>query len=364
MTIKFNKEKQGKSRVKGMLCSGYVALSQGWEGMLFSLLGLVVLQEVTEKESFTTAVLGVKELMGAVLAAIIMGKGLFAAIKKVGTKKGLLYFLSGMWTSIGNLCYLLGVALAGSTYGVILASLYPAFSLILMKVFFRSKQTVLAWVGVLIMLTAAIMMTILPDLAKGKLNEIDMTKVAGMLISGLAALFWGFEGIFIQKGSEAKGPEFSDKEAMFVRTAASAATAIVLIMPMMSFFNHSAWDQYKEFGHIWSDYKLFLLVSAASLNVVILRIAHVIAVDNVGPGMTAIISNNSFIVPAFFGLFLAIPTFTFKGSTAADPQYLFPPIDWISWVLMIPIVIGLFMVIYFEKPRKKKHEKTMYGKNV
>lgn len=334
-----------KKQIKGTSAAGAVALLQGGEGVLFTLLGLVAVFASTslrESTEFSVAVLGMKELLGVIISGLVFFRFVIPAIKKLKTNKGRWFAISGILTGLGNLFYILGIAFAGPSYGVILTALYPIFSMVLMKIFFKDKQSLMPWIGVSIAMVGAVLFTILPSVINKE--DFELKNMVGMLFGMLAAFLWAIEGIFIKKANDIKSTTtFQTREMVLIRTSSSALTTIVVLMPLSLLIHSKGVDQnaYEITKDLWSHWDAALIVGIIAFNIVALRMIHLYAIKTIGPKMTAIIDTNNFLIGPFFSIFLNLA----GGKLGA----LFVPLVWWVWLLIIPILVGVIMVLYFEK---------------
>lgn len=335
-----------KKTIKGTSAAGMVALLQGGEGILFTLLGLVAVfasKDIRESTEFSVAVLSMKEILGVLISGLVFFRMVIPAIKKLRTAKGRWYAVSGILTGVGNLFYILGIAFAGPSYGVILTALYPIFSMILMKMFFKDKQGIMPWVGVVIAMSGAVLFTVLPATINDH-ESVNIKGIIGMLFGMLSAFLWAIEGVFIKKANDIKSKEtFQTREMVLIRTTSSALTTLVILMPLSLLIhtNNVHHNAYDLFATLWEHWDAAIIVTIIAFNIVALRMIHLYAIRVIGPKMTAIIDTNNFLVGPFFSIFLSM-----AGGTLGA---LFTPLVWWVWLLIIPILVGVFMVIYFEK---------------
>lgn len=336
--------KPKKNQIKGSLAAGFVALTQGAEGILFTLLGLVAIFSINDfsrdTTEFSAAVLGMKEILGVIISCLVFYKYVIPAFKKARTTKGKWFIISGVLTGIGNLFYILGIAFAGPSYGVILTALYPVFSMILMKMFFKDTQGWKVWFGVAVAVIGAVAFTLIKTFKDA--GDFEIKTMLGMIFGLIAAFLWAIEGIFIKKGNDIKTKvTWPNREVVLIRTTSSALTTVVVLMPMSLAFNTSTMGTYEIFTNLWTHWEAMLIVLFIAINIVVLRVVHLYAIKTIGPKLTAIIDTNNFLIGPFFAIFLSMA----PGALGA----LFEPIPWFSWLAIIPIIVGVYMVIYFEK---------------
>ena len=68
----------------------------------------------------------------------------------------------------------------------------------------------------------------------------------------------------------------------------------------MLFFKDATGGPFHHFAQIFSDWKSGLIMLAIAVNILILRYLHVLALEHIGPKLTAIIDTNNFLIPAVF----------------------------------------------------------------
>ena len=329
---------------KGVIFATGVAFLQGFEGLIFNLFVLGFTAFIVNTPEFTAASLGLKETFTLIVTAIIMGpKIIKGALSKIKSKQGLYFMIAGsLGTAFGNFFYILGIALAGSGYGVVLTAFYPIFSMLLMKFYNKEKENKLVWIGLTISVVSGLLFVSLPTLIKG--GKFDTELIIGMLMGLVAAMFWAIEGFFIKKGMDVKGGvAFTNSEIILSRSSSSFLTTMIVIMPLMMLYGNT----FSLYGQIMSDWRTIIVVVLMVANLIALRFIHIHAISLIGPKLTAIIDSNNFIVPAIFVLVLQfIPG-------AVGIQFATGIVEWWAFLLMIPIAIGVFMVIHF---REKKQE--------
>lgn len=349
-------------KAKGVTAAGSVALLQGTEAIFFTLLGLFFIKSIFSSPEFVTGELAVKESLCFVILSLVFSKYLKSAFKAIKTKKGFTFAISGMITGMGNMIYIIAVALAGSSYGVILTALYPVFSMLFMRMLFKDRQTRLVWIGAALAVIGGLLFISLPAILNPE--EINTKRIIGMVLGVVAACLWALEGIFMKKGSDVKGPTIIGQEVVLIRTAFSALLTLAVLMPVMALpcFHTSGHTSFHWFGQIFTNYKVVLIVLATATSVAVLRLIHIFAIKTIGPKLTAIVDANNFLVPSFISIFLAMTGAQFlidRNPLSGDYMKaidLFVPMIWWAWFLVIPIFIGVLMVVYFEKQDSLKKE--------
>lgn len=337
-----------KKKNKGATAAGFVAFLQGAEGILFSLFGFVFMYTAMTP-SFSAADLGAKEIVCLSITLILFYRHIKKAWQLAKTRKGRWYLLSGVMTATGNLFYIIAVASAGSSYGVVLTAMYPVFSMILMRIIFRDKQRLMAWVGVAVAVIGGLLFLILPSIIHG--GDFGTKQIIGMLLGGIGAFLWAIEGMLIKKGNDIKELKVDSRDVVLLRTASSTIVTWVMIMPLFAIpgsvlqGESNPHNSYYWFAQIFSHWESVLIVLVTASSVAALRMIHLYAIKTIGPKLTAIIDTNNFWIPAFFNIFL-----TYLGSTFINSDVqIFEPIIWWAWFLMIPIATGSLMVVAFEK---------------
>lgn len=333
-------------KTKGLIAAGAVSGFQSFESILLVLFGVVMSVAVTKEVYFAGATMLLKETFSFGLMLLTSSPFLMKnIIKKIRTRQGLYFVIAAvLGTSLGNICFLLAVFNAGSGYGVILTALYPAITITLLNWVLKEKENWKVWFGVLFTMVSSGLFILLPAVIEGK--SIDGKVILGMCLGGATALFWSIEGLFINIGI--KGPnEWTNKEVMATRSFFTALMSIAVIAPLTSAFGGNA---FKMAGEILSGYKSALLVTATAINIFLLRITSIYAIRAVGAKVTSVIDTFNFIIPAVFtAIFSTIPGVV--GERFADNT-----IVWWAFLLVIPILIGVFISVYFQKPEDKKKE--------
>jgi len=330
-------------KIKGTLLASWVAIAQGFESVLFNFFVVIVSIGVLSSPAFAAAELGVKELLMFITTPLFFGPRKFiSALKALRTKKGMIYFLSGfIGNATGNLFFILGVAQAGSGYGIVLNSLYPLFSFILIKAFM--KKGAANWkviLGIFISLISAAAFILLPSLLSHEGREVDPKTIMGMIFGLLAGLFWALDGVIIHIGNRRKEIEVSSKEIIIIRSGATSLSVWMIGMPLMLIFGPT----FMSVATILGNWESMLIIAALVFNLYFIRIAMIAAIDNIGPRMTAVIDNNAFAV----GALIAIPLQFIPGVIGNKFSEDF--MVWWAYLLLIPLIFGSIIVIYFEEP--------------
>lgn len=347
-------------KIKGVSAAGTVALLQGMEGILFTVLGLFFVFDAVSSPEFSAAELALKETLCFVISILVFRKKAIGAFRALKHKKGLYMFASGTMTALGNLFYILGIAFAGASYGVILTALYPVFSMLLMRFLFKDKQSWKVWSGAAVAVAGGLLFVSLPAIFdKGEFNT---HVILGMMFGLIAAFMWALEGMLIKKSIDRGGKNLHVHEQVLLRTFSTSLVTVAILMPFMALpcFHDSHHSSFYWFDKLITDYRTFLIVFATASAIIVLRYVHLYAIKAIGPKLTAIIDTNNFLVPAFFSLFLQFTNAHYYGS---PDKILFDPIIWWSWFLLVPIFIGSFMVIYFERLDHDEDKPIVLDKN-
>ena len=326
---------------KGIIASFGVMLFQGWEGIIIFLFGLIAIFAALFKSvEFIAASLLAKEMFTLVLSIIIFGNRRLVKIVKNGfSKTGALYafgFIIG--SGLGNVFYMLALTYAGTGYGLILTSLYPIFSYILLKIFFKEKTKSIIWIGITITLVGGILFTLLPPLLDSS-SEFGFKHILGIIFGAVTALCWAVEGLIIGKQSESK---WLNKDLVVWKSIVVLVFIVIIIMPLAMFSGNS----FAVFGKIMSNWKSLLIIGILAINLIIMRLLYTYSINNAGVKTTAIIDSNNYLIAPIISiiLFYSINPLIFGTSNS-----LYIPIIWWAWFLIIPITVGVFIVIYFNK---------------
>lgn len=130
-----------KKKVAGITSASMVALFQGLEGVIFTFFGLVIsVASVFTTTSFSVASIFLREMIVVSGISIAFMPYLKKALKRLLKKEGKYLLLSGFFTATGDFFYVLSFTFAGASFGPVLTTLYPIFSLILLRILFKEKQ--------------------------------------------------------------------------------------------------------------------------------------------------------------------------------------------------------------------------------
>ena len=171
--------------------------------------------------------------------------------------------------------------------------------------------------------------------------------VLGMGFGLLAAFLWAFESVFIKLGMDTKGAKFTNKEIVLTRSIFTTVSTWIIIMPVMLFVPNTVGGPFYHFGQIFSHWDSGLTMLSIAVNILILRYLHVLALEQIGPKLTAIIDTNNFLIPAVFAEVLQ---FLPNGKDGRSNG--FDVIPWWSFLLLIPLLIGVYLVLVFHKNKE------------
>lgn len=327
---------------KGIIASFGVMLFQGWEGIIIMLFGLIAVFAASfQSVQFIAASLWAKEAFTLVLSIIIFGnKRLIKIVKNGLSWTGFSYaigFIIG--SGLGSIFYMLAIMNAGTGYGLILTSLYPIFSYILLKIFFKEKTRPIIWIGVVLTLVGGALFILLPSLLDSN-KGFEWKHIIGVAFGAMTALCWSVEGLIISKQSESK---WTNKDLVVWKSIVVFMFISIVVMPFSMIFGNS----FSLFGKIMANWESLLITVGLAVNLVIMRLLYTYSINNAGVKTTAIIDSNNYLVSPIISLilFYTINPLINDGSGTS----LYEPIVWWSWLLVIPIVIGVFIVIYFNK---------------
>lgn len=324
---------------KGIIASFGVMLLQGWEGtiiMLFALVASVV--GFMASPAFAAASLFAKEIFTFILSVLFLGnKNIVNIVKKGFTKSGLRYavgFIIG--SSLGSIFFIIALGLAGPGYGTILTAMYPIFTSLLLKIFFREKANKIVWIGIVVTIVGGAMFMTLPSLLQGE--EFETSKLIGIGLGAVTALCWSIEGVIINTAHKFK-TEWDDKELAVWKSTVSLIFIAIAIMPISMAFDNS----YTIFANIFKSWKAIIIVIALALNLVLMRIAYTYSIRQAGVRLTSVIDTNNFLVTPIISTIIYYAADIYYSN---DPtSEIFQANIWWSWFLLIPIFIGVYMVI-------------------
>lgn len=330
-------------KIKGVSAALAVSGFQSFESILLVIFAVVAAQ-LTNEMALAGATMLLKESFSLGLMLVTSTPFLIKnTYKKLKSKQGVQFIIASViGTSLGNICFLSAVFLAGSGYGAILTSLYPAISITLLNWILKEKESWKVWGGVMFTMFSSAMFVLLPAVIASK--QITTKIVVGMILGGFTSFFWAIEGVFVNVGI--RGPiEFTNKEVMATRSFFTTVTSAILITPLTCAFGDNS---YHYIDVIMGDYKSGLLVFATGLNIFLLRVSSIYAIRMVGAKITSVIDTFNFILPAVFTEFFAL----IPGELGM--HYDHNKIVWWAFILVIPILVGVFISVYYQKPHVKE----------
>ncbi|NQZ29572.1 MAG: EamA family transporter [Mycoplasmatales bacterium] len=362
-----------KNRKAGIFAASGVVLTQGLEAVLLPLLFYVTFMfEISNNNgiAYSAGIMSLKELFSLIIAIFYLGPKIIKhSLKLMSQKKNIWFVLSGTFgTTMGNIFFIVGIVMAGPSYGVILTAFYPIFAIGLNKLVYKENDNWVSKLGMLISILSGALFVILPVLVGG--GTISVWTIGGMCCGLLAGFFWALEGFLLRIAMD-KNPEVKQKEAIAIRTISVAITTWILIVPISigvnSAITGNVFNTYtKLIGRLFYEKQawiVWLVLFLAGLNVMILRIMHTTAIKYIGQKLTAIIDTNNFIVPSIFALVLQFipgnPGLEFTKSLLA----------WYLWFLLLPLSVGLTLVLVYHgktkvKPIKEFIRKTRNKENL
>lgn len=345
-----------KKKALGITSASMVALFQGLEGVIFTFFGLVIsVAAIFTTTSFSVASIFLREIFVVVGVSIVFWPYLQDAFKRLFRKEGKFLIMSGLFTSTGDFFYVLSFTFAGSSFGPVLTTMYPIFSLILLRIIFKEHQNAKVWAGVALSIISGLLFMLLPSVLLG--TEFNVLKFVGMLCGMIAAALWAMEGMLIKKAfDKSTHKPLANQEILILRSFSSlvVSTAILIPIGFIPFYGekHNPFDM---IGKIITDWRAILIIISMAFSVLSLRLFHANAIKKIGPKLTAIIDTNNFIVPAFLALFISIA----NPRNVVDNSVLFETFTWWLWLLIIPLAVGVYMVLYFEKSNEDMKKITL-----
>ena len=340
-------------RKRGMAASGAVMLLQGWEGIILTFFALIAFfAGVLTSPAFAAASLFGKEIFTFIITVLVFGnKNLLKIYKKGFTLSGLKYgiaFILG--SSIGGVFFILSIALAGPGLGTVLTAMYPVFTTIILRVFFKDKSNKKVLFGIFLTIIGGGLFLLVPPLMDGE--GFSSEKMLGMAFGAITALFWSLEGVLISKVKK-NSQNWSNRELAVWKSTVSLLFIGIIIMPLGMIWENS----YNIFANIFSTWEAIVITFALAINLITLRILFTYSIRNAGVKVTSVIDTNNFLIGPIFSIILYS---MFSLTYANDPsKQLFQPIVWWSWLMLIPILVGVIIVVLFseEKTEIVEYEK-------
>ena len=328
-------------KTKGVIASSFVMFLQGWEGVILMTFALLAtFAGIISSPAFAAASLFAKEVFTLTLSILIFGnKNLLQIIKKGFTKIGMQYSLGFIiGSSLGGLFYILAIAMAGTGYGQMLTSMYPVFTILIVKTLFKDQKiTPIVWLGIVLTIIGGALFISLPPLLEG--SNFGYKQIIGILFGAITALCWSVEGIIINK-IQRQNSAWKDSELIIWKTISTFLFISIIIMPITSFWN----NPYKITGDMFSNWKALLITISLSVNLIFMRILYTYSINNAGVQLTSIIDTNNFLVgPLISAIIFSISKYEYNDG---NHRLIYESIAWWSWLMVIPILIGVLLVVY------------------
>lgn len=340
-----------ENKIKGSVFASFTAIFQGLEASLIPLILIVptfILIKSNYSVGFTASVLSIKELFTFILSFFVLGyTTFFSAMKKLKEKRNRSFMYSAIFgTTMGNIFFSLAVVLTSSTYGIILTSLYPLFSIILSYAILKEKDISHFFIlGAAFTIISGLLFVLLPVLFNTGNQVWDTKKIIGVICGMLSALMWSVEGVFIKIGFNNK-TNLSQKEIIFIRTTFSALTTFVLFLPLSTIMDGQAHNVYVDIiGKFFQSWQVILILLGIAVNLIVLRVTHTSSLRYLTPRIVSIIDSNNILIPPIIAvIFTQIPGLEY---------YVNEQIVWWAFLLIIPILLGVFITIYSKKSNTK-----------
>ncbi len=359
------------TKTKGLWSATGVVFTQGFEAVLLPfLLFASFMVSYHEKHGvvYASFVMSIKELISLIMIfAYIGSKTIKSAFKIMKDKRNIGFILSGVFgTGLGNIMFITGIVLAGPAYGVILSAFYPIFAILFNKIFFKEPDNWIVKIGVILTIIAGTLFIGLPIILSAS-PTIPYGKMYGGMFCGFGAgLFWALEGLLLKKSME-KNNKVTKQEIVVIRTFSVTMSVFLLFLPLSigidTAINQKFLNVFKDlYVSIFTNSQawiVWLVLILAGLNIVILRIMHTTAIENIGQKLTAIIDTNNFIVPAVFAVVLSNIMRDSKTQEVFSHSQLNPPE---LWLIILPLSIGLLLVMLFHGAEDPPSPKDLWKK--
>lgn len=129
------------NKIKGVSASILVSGFQSFESILLVIFG-VVAASLTNQIALAGATMLMKETFSLGLMLVTSSPFLIKNIfRKLKSKQGVYFIIAAaLGTSLGNICFLLAIFLAGSGYGAIMTALYPVISITMLNFILKEKE--------------------------------------------------------------------------------------------------------------------------------------------------------------------------------------------------------------------------------
>lgn len=145
-------------------------------------------------------------------------------IRTLRTRPGKIVCLGALFGGpIAMSGYMMGINLAGASYSLAITAMYPAVGAILAVFILREKITPRVWMGIILCIVGAIIVSWVPPDA-GVYPHFYL----GLALSLLATFGWGMEGVLSTYGMDMADPDI----AIGIRQATSFVVYLVGVLPL------------------------------------------------------------------------------------------------------------------------------------
>ncbi|MDR2442307.1 MAG: DMT family transporter [Deltaproteobacteria bacterium] len=128
---------------------------------------------------------------------------------------------------IGMSGYLLGITLVNAAFALPITAAYPAVAAILATIFFKERNPLRVWLGVVLCILGAFVVYYAPmDAPKGEFFTV------GMILTTLACLGWASEGLLSTYGMDMIDPDI----ALGIREGVSAIAYFIFVIPIVTLY--------------------------------------------------------------------------------------------------------------------------------
>jgi drug/metabolite transporter (DMT)-like permease len=118
--------------------------------------------------------------------------------------------------------YLFGIKYAGAAYTLAISATYPAVGAVLSRLFLREAVTPRGWLGIVLTVTGAVIVTYTPPSADAPLFYL------GIALAAVATLGWGVEGVLAIHAMQAIEPVVAGT----LRMATSFVVYVAVVLPL------------------------------------------------------------------------------------------------------------------------------------
>lgn len=125
---------------------------------------------------------------------------------------------------VANSGYLLGISMAGPAYALTITALYPLVGAILSRIFLKQEILPRVWVGMLLSVAGAIVISYVPPDGSNSSNFY-----LGLMFASLAAIGWGAEAVLAVFGMSMIDP----KIAITIREVTSGLVFAFVVLPFV-----------------------------------------------------------------------------------------------------------------------------------